>query len=143
MLTSPRSRVCSGGSEESILEGIRLGHAFVSDAPSGAHVMLSADANGDGKFEMMMGDTVEAAEGARVRFRAQVHGGMDRRLWLTTDDGVLDIVPLTEVDSTFDFTLEPAGRSYVRAELRGHRGRPERGEVVWAMGNPIWLKAGM
>ena len=38
------------------------------------------------------------------------------------------------------FALEPAGRSYVRAELRGHRGRPERGEVVWAMGNPIWFK---
>jgi hypothetical protein len=64
---------------------------------------------------------------------------MDRRLWLTTDAGVLDIIPLTDVDSTFEFTLEPAGRTYVRAELRGWRGRPERGEVVWAMGNPIWF----
>jgi hypothetical protein len=40
-----------------------------------------------------------------------------------------------------EFTLEPAGRSYVRAELRGWRGRPEGGEVVWAMGNPIWFTA--
>jgi hypothetical protein len=128
-----------GGSEESILEGIRRGHVFVSDAPRGAHVMLSADVDGDGRFETMMGDAIEAAAGQRVRFRTQVHGGMDRRLWLLTDAGVLDIIPLTEVDSTFEFTLEPAGRSYVRAELRGHRGRPERGEVVWAMGNPIWF----
>jgi hypothetical protein len=129
-----------GGSEESILDGIRRGHVFVSDAPRGAHVMLTADVDGDGEYETMMGDTIEASEGQRLRFRAQVHGGVDRRLWLLTDAGVLDIIPLTEVDSTFDFTLEPAGRSYVRAELRGHRGRPERGEVVWAMGNPIWLK---
>jgi len=65
---------------------------------------------------------------------------MERRLWLLRDAGVLDIIPLTDVDSTYEFTLEPAGRSYVRAELRGPRGRPERGEVVWAMGNPIWIQ---
>jgi hypothetical protein len=128
--------------EAAILDGIRRGRVFVSDAPNGAHVILSADADGDGVFETMMGDTIEAKEGHRIRFRAQVHGGMDRRLWLTTEGGVLDIVPLTEVDSTFEFTLEPAGRRYVRAELRGWRGRPERGEVVWAMGNPIWFAAG-
>jgi hypothetical protein len=128
-----------GGSEESVLEGIRRGHVFVSDAPNGAHVILSADADADGVFETMMGDTIEAKEGHRIRFRAEVHGGMDRRLWLTSEAGVLDIIPLTEVDSTFDFTLEARAHSYVRAELRGWRGRPERGEVVWAMGNPIWF----
>lgn len=41
----------------------------------------------------------------------------------------------------FHAQMEPAGRSYVWGELRGPRGRSERGEVVWAMGNPIWLKA--
>jgi hypothetical protein len=134
-----KERAAASPLESAILEGIRRGHVFVSDAPNGAHVILNADATGDGKFETMMGDTIEAAEGQRVRFRAQVHGGMDRRLWLLTDAGVLDIIPLTDVDTTFEFTLEPAGRSYVRAELRGHRGRSERGEVVWAMGNPVWF----
>jgi hypothetical protein len=129
-----------GGSEDGILEGIRRGRVFISDAPNGAQIILSAAAGGDWRFETMMGDTIEAKEGHRIRFRAEVHGGMGRRLWLTTDAGVLDIVPLTEVDSVFEFTLEPAGRSYVRAELRGFRGRPERGEVVWAMGNPIWFR---
>jgi hypothetical protein len=137
----PRTGEGSGVREAAILEGIRRGRVFVSDAPNGAHVILSADADGDGTFETMMGDTIEAKEGHRIRFRADVHGGMDRRLWLTTDAGVLDIIPLTDVDSTFDFTLEAGAHSYVRAELRGHRGRPERGEVVWAMGNPIWFEA--
>ena len=30
--------------------------------------------------------------------------------------------------------------AHLPAILRGFRGRPERGEVVWAMTNPIWLK---
>jgi hypothetical protein len=135
----PSPDLSSPSLETAILDGIRRGRVFVSDGPEGAHVILSADVDGDGVFETMMGDTIEAKEGHRVRFRADVHGGMDRRLWLTTEAGVLDIIPLTEVDSTFEFTLEPAGRRYVRAELRGWRGRPERGEVVWAMGNPVWL----
>ncbi|MFQ5880817.1 MAG: hypothetical protein ACE5IZ_11690, partial [Dehalococcoidia bacterium] len=93
------------------------------------------------KFEKKMGDTVEAAEGQRVSFRVSVHGGAGRQLWLVCDGLPLDIIPLDQVDSTRNFSLELSGRSYVRAELRGPRGRPERGEVIWAMTNPIWLKA--
>jgi hypothetical protein len=65
---------------------------------------------------------------------------MDRRLWIICDGRPLDIVALNDVDTDYRFSLEPSGRSYVRAELRGYRGRPERGEVVWAMTNPIWLR---
>ncbi len=129
-----------GPSEESILDAIRKGHVFISDEPAGAHLILTADEDGDGKFEKMMGDTVQAAEGQRVSFRVQVHGGAGRRLWLLCDGLPLDIIPLDDVDSTFSFALELSGRSYVRAELRGLRGRPERGEVIWAMTNPIWLR---
>jgi hypothetical protein len=128
-----------GPSEESILEGIRQGHVFISDDPNGAQLILTADADGDGKFEVMMGDTVEAAEGQRVSFRVWTNGGMDRRLWLICDGLPLDVIPLDRTEATHSFSLELSGRSYVRAELRGFRGRPERGEVVWAMTNPIWL----
>jgi hypothetical protein len=34
--------------------------------------------------------------------------------------------------------FDPRGRDFIDAA--GFRGRPERGEVVWAMTNPIWLK---
>jgi hypothetical protein len=49
-------------------------------------------------------------------------------------------VPLDRPEAEHVFSLDVSGRSYVRAELRGFRGRPERGEVVWAMTNPIWLR---
>ncbi len=127
-------------SEESILEGIRRGHVFISDDPDGAQLILTADADGDGRFEKMMGDTVEAAEGQRVAFRVWTNGGSDRRLWLISDGLPLDIITLDRPEATHTFLLKVSGRSYVRAELRGFRGRPERGEVVWAMTNPIWLR---
>jgi hypothetical protein len=143
-----------GPSEQSILEGIREGHAFITDDPKGAQLIMTADGDpstaptevgalrtgSDGRFEAMMGDTVEAAEGQRVPFRVWTNGGMDRRLWIICDGLPLDVIPLDGPEATHSFSLELSGRSYVRAELRGFRGRPERGEVVWAMTNPIWLR---
>ena len=128
-----------GTQQGAILDAIRAGHVYITDAPNDTRVVLSADADGDGRFETLMGDTIEARDGRPVRFRVEVRGGMDRRLWLIADGVPVDIRPLDKVESTHEFTLDVAGRRYVRAELRGHRGRPERGEVVWAMTNPIWL----
>jgi len=129
-----------GTSESTILDGIRNGHVTVSDAPDGPQLTLRADEDGDGDYEKLPGDSVEAPEGARVRFRVDTYSGMDRRLWIVCDGKPIDIIPLDQVESVFTFSLELSGRSYVRAELRGNRGRPERGEVVWAMTNPIFLR---
>jgi hypothetical protein len=124
-------------SETGVLAAIRAGHVFVTDSPErGSHLVLLADADGDGRYEKMMGD--EAPPGP-MRFRVEVRGGNERRLWLIADGETLDIIPLDRDEATFDFTLDMSGRRYVRAELRGRRGRPERGEVVWAMTNPIWV----
>jgi len=90
-----------------------------------------------------MGDTIAPpADGRPARFRVDVRGGMDRRLWLIADGVPIDIRPLDKVESVHEFELDISGRRYVRAELRGYRGRPERGEVVWAMTNPIWVNGG-
>ncbi|MBI1885141.1 MAG: PHP domain-containing protein [Chloroflexi bacterium] len=127
--------------EDAVLDGIRQGHVFLSDDPPGPQLILTADADGDGRFEKMMGDTVEAGEGQRVSFRVRAIGGAGRKLWLVCDGFPLDIIPLNDVDSVYNFSLELSGRTYIRAELRGLRGRPERGEVIWAMTNPIWLNS--
>lgn len=133
-------RTRGGPSEASILDGIRRGHVSICDDPNGAQLILTADENGDGRFEKMMGDTVEATEGQRVSFRVWTNGGSDRRLWLICDGLPLDVIPLDRPEVMHTFSLELSGRGYVRAELRGFRGRPERGEVVWAMTNPICLR---
>jgi len=127
--------------EQAILDTIRAGHVYITDAPNETRLVLTADADGDGRFETLMGDTISPSDGRPIRFRVDVRGGMDRRLWLIADGIPIDIRPLDKVESTHDFALDVSGRRYVRAELRGHRGRPERGEVIWAMTNPIWMRA--
>jgi len=87
-----------------------------------------------------MGDAVEAPQGQGINFRVRVIGGEGRRLWLICDGLLLDVIPLTRHHMVYTFSLEASGHRYIRAELRGPRGRPERGEVLWAMTNPIWLK---
>src|SRR5439155_12904454 len=55
----------AGGShaELAILGAIRAGHAFITDAPNDTRLILSADADGDGRFEALMGDTIEPRDG--------------------------------------------------------------------------------
>jgi hypothetical protein len=98
-------------------------------------VVLLADEDGDGRYEKMMGDEV-APE--RTRFRAEVTAGREKRLWVVADGEVLDIVPIEEDDARVEFTVDMSRHRYLRAELRGYRGRPERGEVVWGLGNPVF-----
>jgi hypothetical protein len=130
------------GREQAVLDAIRAGHVYLTDAPTDTQLILTADTDGDGRFETLMGDTIAPpADGRPVRFRVDVRGGLDRRLWLIADGVPIDIRSLDKVEYTHEFSLDVSGHHYVRAELRGHRGRPERGEVVWAMTNPIWLAA--
>jgi hypothetical protein len=50
-----------------------------------------------------------------------------------------EVVAATE-EVTRDLSLVVDGPGYLRAEVRGTRGRPERGEVVHAMTNPLYLR---
>jgi hypothetical protein len=134
-LAEPTTWVYADPSEAGILAAIRAGHAFISDAPRGSRLVLRADEDGDTKYEKMMGDTVAPKV---VRFRVDIIGGMDRRLWIVSDGVPIDIIEIDRVETQVEFTLDMSGRKYVRAELRGWRGNPSRGEVVWAMTNPIW-----
>ncbi len=136
-LAEPTTWVYAKPSEAGVLAAIRAGHAFISDAPRGAHLSLWADEDGDGKYEKMMGDAVAPKV---VRFRVDVTGGMDRRLWIMSDGAPIDIIGIDRPETQVEFTLDMSGRRYVRAELRGYRGSPARGEVVWAMTNPVWTR---
>ncbi|THB71041.1 MAG: hypothetical protein D6B28_08305 [Gammaproteobacteria bacterium] len=58
---------------QGILDGIKAGHVSISATYDDYRVELDADADGDGNFEAMMGDTV-FANGNEVDFRLNIAG---------------------------------------------------------------------
>ena len=127
-------------SEKALLEAIGQGHVFISEDPGGPFLTLSADIDGDGRFEHMMGDTLEVPEGSRVTVRVQYRGLVGKKLRLLRGRDVMEEMVVETEEVTRDVPLVISEPGYLRAEVRGFRGRPERGEVVHAMTNPLYLR---
>ena len=121
--------------QRAVLRAVEQGHVFISEAPNGPFVELRADADGDGLFETLPGDRIDAG---RVRFRVGYRGPDGKHLRLFSRGGLVKefTPPVETFEDEFDLMLE--GDDYLRLEVRGFRGRPERGEVVHAMTNPIY-----
>jgi hypothetical protein len=126
--------------EGALLEAIRQGHVFMSEDPGGPFLTLSADRDGDGRFEHMMGDTLEVPEGSRVTIRVQYRGLAGKKLRLLRGRDVIEETVVETEEVTRDLPLVVSEPGYLRAEVKGFRGRPERGEVVHAMTNPLYLR---
>src|SRR3990170_5649371 len=123
-------------SEASILEAVRVGHVFVSEDPTGPFLELTASCDGR---SYLMGDTIEAPPGTPVRFRLRYRGPAEKKLRLLRDGELLQQVVADKEEVELEFEMPVEAPAYVRAEAMGLRGRPERGEVVHALSNPIYL----
>jgi hypothetical protein len=123
--------------QKAVLDAVAAGRVFISEAPNGPMLDLRADVDGDGVFEVMAGDVFQPRPGQRVRFHAKYRGPDGKHLRFFTNRGLArDVVAETEeFDDEFELLCE--GDDYLRVECRGFRGRPDRGEVVHAMTNPI------
>jgi hypothetical protein len=125
--------------QRAVLEAVERGHVFISEAPNGPFIEMRADADGSGAFETLPGDRIDVpAGGAVVRFRVNYRGPDGKHIRFFGRDGLVrEITPdVEEYDGEFELPLE--GDGYLRCEVRGFRGRPDRGEVVHAMTNPIY-----
>ena len=124
--------------QRAVLDAVERGRVFISEMPTGPFIELRADADGDGVFEALPGDVISAKDGALLRFQIKYRGPDGKRLRFFSRRGLVhEITPDTEqFDHAFELRVEPD--DYVRCEVRGYRGRPERGEVVHALTNPIY-----
>jgi len=124
--------------QRAVLDAVEHGHVFISEAPNGPFIELRADGDGDGAFETLPGDLIEAPGERAVRFHVRYRGPDGKHLRFFSKRGLVkEITPaVEEFDNEFELRLE--GDDYLRVEVRGFRGRPERGEVVHAMTNPIY-----
>ena len=124
--------------QKAVLDAVAAGRVFISEAPNGPMLDLRADADGDGAFELVAGDAFQPQRGQKVRFHAKYRGPDGKHLRYFTKKGLeRDVVAETE-DFDDEFELRCDGDDYLRVECRGFRGRPDRGEVVHALTNPIY-----
>lgn len=96
-----------------VIDGIRAARTTVSHQPpayGGARIFLEADADGNGTFEAMIGDTVPPGSAMRVRAENVVPGGILR---IVTNLGSEEHLALPETR----FTPTPNAK-WVRAEIR-------------------------
>jgi hypothetical protein len=87
-----------------------------------------------------MGDALEAPPGATVRFELRYRGPSEKKLRLLRNGEVWQQAIADGEDVSLQYELRIDEPCYVRADAMGYRGRPERGEVVHALTNPIWVK---
>jgi hypothetical protein len=121
----------SAKTQDALLAGIRAGRTVLVNGPRDARLELTADADGDGRFEAMVGDTVRKAS----RFRVRVTGG--RGLALTLRRGT-EVRLAREVPSD-DWSTEVdgvggLGSPFVFARLDG------MAATLRAMTSAIYLK---
>jgi len=125
-----------------ILAGIRAGHVFVSADSPGPELYLAADADGDGLYEVMMGDEVIVAARQPVMLRAHVVGGRGLMLSIVSGDGVKR-VPVENDDFTHRWQARPDDDTFYRLELvEPHGGKVSRNPVTLvrrALSNPIYV----
>jgi hypothetical protein len=124
-------------SEASVIDAVRAGHVFVSEDPGGPFLEYTAECNGR---SYMTGDTIEAPEGTPVTFRMHYRGPPEKKLRLIQDGLLWQEAVAEKTEATVEFTQPVERPCYVRAEVRGYRGRPERGDVVHVLANPIYLR---
>ncbi len=127
--------------ERSVISAVERGRVFISEGPTGPFIELCADADSDGVFETLPGDRIDSPAEAPVRFRVRYRGPDGKHLRFFSKRGLVkELTPaVEEYDDEFDLRLE--GDDFLRVEVRGFRGRPDRGEVVHAMTNPVYWGA--
>lgn len=147
-----------GRSAGEILAGIRGGRTSLSYAPDALRIAFSADQDGDGVLESMIGDTLEAT-GKEVRFEVRLVApeadGVPGRAWAPEGDlplvvtviknGTLfKILPVRSLSPVYTFCDVPEPMDYYRTELVGLPDLGTRIEKLLygrllALSGPIWV----
>lgn len=129
-----------------IIEALSAGRASISYAAGAERLDLTADADGDGVYETLVGDSVPAT-GGRLRFRVEVAFAQEDAAYeLTVLRNGEPFIAQALDGPSFSFEDRPGAgeRVYYRAELRGPTNLAETtaptlyGDMV-AMTNPIYV----
>lgn len=131
-------------SEEEILAGIRAGHVYVSQDPSGPRLEFTAQC---GDEAVMMGDELRVPPEGIVSFRCRVVGA--ERGWLLRAidmDGEAFHVAIAGADFSYAWQVDVKADNYLRVEVIEPPLAPLDEEpsalFVFAASNPIYVRCG-
>ncbi len=131
---------------EAVVEALTAGHVSIGYAPTAERIDLTADADGDGGFETIVGDVVPAT-GAPLALRIEIVGfraGETYEVTVIEDGETLSMIEL-DVPTVILEATPPAGeRTYYRVEVRGETpDAPPLGSILFGgfvgMTNPIYV----
>ena len=122
-----------------VLAGIKAGHVFISEDVSGPRLSLTADADGDGHYEAMVGDKVQVPAGAVVCLRCQVEGAAGCQLRIRSMEGDR-VVTIGGDDFADEWTARIESNTFFRVEVM-HQPEPPH-IVMRALSNPVYVLVG-
>jgi hypothetical protein len=132
-LGHPTTYIYSSGtaSPQTLLDGIRAGHVFVTESPAGPQLYLSSG-------EAMMGDTLylDRTDPVTLSVRAVDAAGM--RLELHANAGLVHEQPVTTDEWQAEIQIDVQSLTYVRAQLVPQENHTDH---VHALTNPIHLQS--
>ena len=106
---------------DAVLEALKAGHVTVSYAATAERIDFTADVDGDGTFETIVGDNVTSA-GAALRFKIEIAGFRATSTYNVTvfkNGTSFKNWQLTSASVTFEDTPSAGERAYYRVEMRG------------------------
>jgi hypothetical protein len=113
---TPTTRVfASGRSETEILEAIKLGRTSVSRGPDGPVAEITADQDGDGIFETIVGGSI--AIGRTALFKVHVQDALGGRIDLVKNGQVAERWTVSGTDFEATFADTPSARSFYRLDV--------------------------
>ncbi|MGE0712652.1 MAG: CehA/McbA family metallohydrolase [Planctomycetota bacterium] len=111
----PTTRVFAAGSSQAdVVEGIRRARTWVG-ADQGVDLEYTADADGDGVFEAIIGDSVPLNR--PVTYRLRVQKGKDGRVDVIQDGRTIYQWAIPGDDETFTWTSTATTRSWMRVDV--------------------------
>jgi len=133
-------------SAAAVIEGLKAGHVTISYAPAAERIDFTADADGDGVFETIVGGDVDG-HGQTIAFRVEIvgfHEGSTYEVVVKKDGASFASFELDSPAVTFT-DAPPAGqRAFYRVELHGAVPLAPAefaglyGDMI-AMSNPIYV----
>ena len=120
-----------------LLAGIQAGHVFISEAPSGPKLFLTAETEGDPQSKAWMGDELRVPPGTNVRLSCVVEGARGCELRIHSAESSIT-VPIERDRHRHEWRARIEGDTFYRAEV--HTEPASQDARVRALGNPIYLR---